>query len=52
MNKLKILAAFFLFICVLFSGYAQTDDGKSEFNPLIVGVPSLTIAPDARGGGM
>jgi hypothetical protein len=26
--------------------------GKKDFDPLIVGVPSLTIAPDARGGGM
>ena len=52
MNKFKILSAFFVLACVTFTGYAQNDDGKSEFNPLIVGVPSLTIAPDARGGGM
>ena len=52
MNKLKILSTLFLFICAIFTGLAQNDDGKSEFNPLIVGVPSLTIAPDARGGGM
>jgi len=48
MNKLKILSSFFLFICTLPAIQAQ----KSDFNPLIVGVPSLTIAPDARGGGM
>lgn len=29
------------------------DDIKNEnFNPLITGIPSLSIAPDARGGGM
>jgi hypothetical protein len=48
MNKLKILATFFLLACTTFVIYAQ----KEEFNPLQVGVPSLTIAPDARGGGM
>ena len=51
MNKLKILLTFFLFVCTTITIQAQ-DDGKNEFNPLTVGVPSLTIAPDARGGGM
>jgi hypothetical protein len=51
MNKLKILATFFLFTSVLLTIQAQTDP-KNAFNPLIVGVPSLTIAPDARAGGM
>lgn len=38
----------FLSICTLFSGktFAQ------QFNPIPVAVPSLQIAPDARGGGM
>jgi len=48
MNKLKILTALFLFSCAMLTVQAQ----KEAFNPLIVGVPSLTIAPDARGGGM
>jgi len=48
MNKLKILSAFFLFISATLALEAQ----KEAFNPLIVGVPSLTIAPDARGGAM
>ncbi|MCL1934245.1 MAG: type IX secretion system outer membrane channel protein PorV [Candidatus Azobacteroides sp.] len=48
MNKLKILSVLFLFTGVILTVQAQ----KNEFNPLIVGVPSLTIAPDARGGGM
>ena len=51
MNKLKILSALFLFTFAILTIQAQ-DDSKSDFNPLIVGVPSLTIAPDARGGGM
>ena len=52
MNKLKIFITFFLFVYITLTIQAQTDDGKSDFNPLTVGVPSLTIAPDARGGGM
>ena len=48
MNKIKILTTLLLFICIAFISHAQ----KEAFNPLIVGVPSLTIAPDARGGGM
>ena len=51
MNKLKILSVLFLFTCTIPTIQAD-DNPKSEFNPLIVGVPSLTIAPDARGGGM
>jgi len=48
MNKLKILPAIVLFSCTILAVQAQ----KNDFNPLIVGVPSLTIAPDARGGGL
>lgn len=51
MDKLKVLVTFFLLVCTTLTIQAE-DDGKSEFNPLTVGVPSLTIAPDARGGGM
>jgi hypothetical protein len=53
MNKIKIYATLFMFVCISTIIKAQNkDDSKSEFNPLIVGVSSLTIAPDARGGGM
>jgi len=48
MNKIKILTALFLFFTATLALEAQ----KESFNPLIVGVPSLTIAPDARGGAM
>ena len=48
MNKIKILTTLFLFISATLALQAQ----KEEFNPLIVGVPSLTIAPDARAGAM
>jgi len=50
MNKLKIFATLLLFVYTTIAIHSQND--KSEFNPLTVGVPSLTIAPDARGGGM
>jgi hypothetical protein len=30
----------------------EAQEGKSDLNPIAVGVPSLTIAPDARGGAM
>ena len=50
MNKYQVTALIVLFLSPFFSALA--DDGKSEFNPLIYGVPSLTIAPDARAGGM
>jgi len=52
MNILKNLTALFFFICITQIIRAQNENPKSDFNPLIVGVPSLTIAPDARGGGM
>jgi hypothetical protein len=31
---------------------AQDDEDKNQFSPLNTAVPSLSIAPDARGGGM
>jgi hypothetical protein len=52
MNKIKVFATIFLLISS-FTIKAQDDDsGRSAFNPVTVSVPSLTIAPDARGGGM
>jgi len=52
MGKIKILSAI-LFVSTTLTIQAQSRaDSKNSFNPLIVGVPSLTIAPDARGGGM
>jgi len=40
-----------LFICVVLV-HAQKSKDKERFNPILSGVPSLSIAPDARGGGM
>ena len=50
MNKLKFSATLFLLVFTALS--IQSQDEKNEFNPLTVGVPSLTIAPDARGGAL
>lgn len=36
--------------CIIGGTYAQT--GTKDYNPTLTGVPSLTITPDARGGGM
>ncbi|MDR3218780.1 MAG: type IX secretion system outer membrane channel protein PorV [Dysgonamonadaceae bacterium] len=53
MNRKKIFITLFLLAGITGIIKAQDDgDAKSEFNPLRIGVPSLTIAPDARGGGM
>ncbi|MDR3338845.1 MAG: type IX secretion system outer membrane channel protein PorV [Candidatus Symbiothrix sp.] len=53
MNIKKIFITLFLLAGITGIIKAQNDDNaKSEFNPLRIGVPSLTIAPDARGGGM
>ncbi len=49
MNKFKIIAIICGLVCLPAIMNAQ---GKKDYDPLIVGVPSLTIAPDARGGGM
>jgi len=37
-------------VCVIGSTYAQ--NATKDYNPILTGVPSLTITPDARGGGM
>ena len=44
----KSFLIFSCFVLITFCGYAQTDTN----NPVITAVPSLTIAPDARAGGM
>ena len=52
MNNFRFTALVsFLFLSFI---VVRADDGsgKSGFNPLTVGVPSLTIAPDARAGAM
>lgn len=44
-----------ILLCFISSvtAYAQgADDEKNQFSPLNTAVPSLSIAPDARGGGM
>ena len=48
MNRAKLIVIIYVLACLPMIMMAQ----KGDFNPLIVGVPSLTIAPDARGGGM
>ncbi|MDL2256919.1 type IX secretion system outer membrane channel protein PorV [Bacteroidales bacterium OttesenSCG-928-I14] len=51
MNRIKVIL---LALVLGLSTSVFADGGKKEdmFNPLVVGVPSLTIAPDARGGAM
>ncbi|HPL77129.1 MAG TPA: type IX secretion system outer membrane channel protein PorV [Paludibacteraceae bacterium] len=44
----KSFLIFSCFVLITFCVYAQTDTN----NPVITAVPSLTIAPDARAGGM
>jgi hypothetical protein len=46
MKKRFLIFSFFVLIALC--GFAQTDTN----NPVITAVPSLTIAPDARAGGM
>ena len=54
MNKTTVFITFLLAVSILpFAVQAQDDENsKSYFNPLTHGVPSLGIAPDARGSGM
>ena len=51
MKKIILVALVFCVfnLCIV---CAADPGSKNNFNPLIVGAPSLTIAPDARGGGM
>ncbi len=50
MRKFQILCL----VCMLFvtSAIVAQDETKKDLNPIYTGVPSLTIAPDARGGAM
>jgi hypothetical protein len=48
MNRIKFCVTLFLLV----GAHTLMKAQKDAFNPLIVGVSSLTIAPDARGGGM
>lgn len=53
MNRIKLIGIVALFFSLTLNVWAaEDDDAKSAFNPLQYGVPSLTIAADARGGGM
>lgn len=52
--RLLKFSLFILLLCFVTSSVvcAQQDDDKNKFSPLNTAVPSLSIAPDARGGGM
>jgi hypothetical protein len=52
MSRLKISITLFLSLVSAFGVSADDDGGRNFFNPVTVSVPSLTIAPDARGGAM
>jgi hypothetical protein len=52
MNQSKFFAIILLLVYASLGIKAQDDSGRDAFNPVTVSVPSLTIAPDARGGGM
>lgn len=54
MKKYWIFALTIGFLSLGATVFAQEDDGivNPQLNPIITGVPSMTIAPDARGGGM
>ncbi len=50
-RSLKLWSLVVLFLVSAASLYAQ-ENAKAEFAPINTAVPSLSIAPDARGGGM
>jgi hypothetical protein len=53
MSKTKIFISFLLLISTISVVQAQDDPSeKNYFNPITNTVPSLTVAPDARGSGM
>jgi hypothetical protein len=53
MNKTKIFIMFLLLVSTQFIVQAEDEENpKDYFNPLTHGVPSLGIAPDARGSAM
>ncbi len=54
MKRIWISVLILGFFSIVSTTNAQDEvlDGNSFLNPIVTGVPSLTIAPDARGGGM
>ncbi len=48
----KTTAVLLLFLCGGISVFADNSQLDKTLDPLITGVPSLSIAPDARGGAM
>ena len=52
MQRLKRYLLIGMFSTSIILSKAQEDDLKNRFNPINTAVPSLSIAPDARGGGM
>ena len=52
--RISLLMAIFSMLTVCTALYAQggADDVKHKFAPINTAIPSLSIAPDARGGGM
>lgn len=51
MNRIQAVTVVTLLLCSICLVKAQ-DTKEEKFNPLRSGIPSLTIAPDARGGSM
>lgn len=51
MKKKIFVAAAFLLSCPLIV-LSEDSSGKNQYRPILTGAPSLSIAPEARGGGM
>ena len=53
-SRFSLLLAVFSFLTAFTALYAQggADDVKHKFAPINTAIPSLSIAPDARGGAM
>ena len=53
-SRFSLLLAVFSFLTAFTALYAQggSDDVKHKFAPINTAIPSLSIAPDARGGAM
>lgn len=49
---MKHLSRYLLLITVLIASAASAQDKRNMFNPVTTSVTSMSIAPDARGGGM
>lgn len=52
MKAYRILHTLLLFVAICYTETAQGQDKQNMFNPVNSAVTSLSIAPDARGGGM